>query len=74
MRHPIVIAGGGGRTLKLGRYLRLRDIASDTVRVPHNKLLVSLAHAVGRTEINYFGDRDLVSRPEYQGPLVPLMA
>jgi hypothetical protein len=73
MRHPIVIAGGGGRTLRLGRYLRLRDIASD-VRVPHNKLLVSLAHAVGRTEINYFGDRDLTARPEYQGPLLPLMA
>ncbi|HVU03260.1 MAG TPA: DUF1552 domain-containing protein [Polyangiaceae bacterium] len=73
MRHPVVIAGGGGRTLRLGRYLRLRDIESDT-RIPHNKLLVSIAHAMGRTEINYFGDRDLVSRPEYQGPLVPLMA
>jgi hypothetical protein len=73
MRHPIVIAGGGGRTLKLGRYLRLRDIEG-TARVPHNKLLVSLAHAMGRTEINYFGDRDLKSRAEYQGPLVPLMA
>ena len=73
MRHPIVIAGGGGRTLRLGRYLRLRDILG-TTRVPHNKLLVSLAHAMGRTEINYFGDRDLTSRPEYQGPLVPLMA
>jgi hypothetical protein len=73
MRHPIVIAGGGGRTLRLGRYLRLRDIAG-TDRVPHNKLLVSLAHAMGRTEINYFGDRDLKGRAEYQGPLVPLMA
>jgi hypothetical protein len=29
---------------------------------------------MGRTEINYFGDRDLRSRAEYQGPLVPLMA
>jgi hypothetical protein len=58
MRHPVVIAGGGGRTLRLGRYLRLRDIQG-TVRVPHNKLLVSLAHAMGETEINYFGDRDL---------------
>jgi Protein of unknown function (DUF1552) len=73
MRHPIVIAGGGGRTLRLGRYLRLRDIQG-TDRVPHNKLLVSLAHAMGRTEINYFGDRDLTGRAEYQGPLVPLMA
>jgi hypothetical protein len=73
MRHPVVIAGGGGRTLKLGRYLRLRDI-NGSARVPHNKLLVSLAHAVGRTEINYFGDRDLRSRAEYQGPLTMLMA
>jgi hypothetical protein len=72
MRHPAVIAGGGGRTLRLGRYLRLRDIESD-VRVPHNKLLVSIAHAMGRGEINYFGDRDLVNRSEYQGPLEMLM-
>ncbi len=72
MLHPAVIAGGGGRTLKLGRYLRLRTINSQT-RVPHNKLLVSLAHAMGRTEINYFGDRDLKSRAEYQGPLEMLM-
>lgn len=73
MRHPAVIAGGGGRTLRLGRYLRLRDIEGE-VRVPHNKLLVSIAHAMGRTEINYFGDRDLTNRPEYQGPLEMLMA
>lgn len=73
MRHPAVIAGGGGRTLRLGRYLRLRDIEGDA-RVPHNKLLVSLAHAVGRTEIDYFGDRDLAGRAEYRGPLEPLMA
>lgn len=72
-RHPAVIAGGGGRTLRLGRYLRLRNINSND-RVPHNKLLVSIAHAVGRTEINYFGDRDLKSRAEYQGPLEMLMA
>lgn len=73
MRHPAVIAGGGGRTLKLGRYLRLRDIEGEA-RVPHNKLLVSIAHAMGRTEIDYFGDRDLVDRAEYRGPLEMLMA
>lgn len=72
-RHPCVIAGGGGRTLRLGRYLRLRNIQSDE-RVPHNRLLVSLCHAMGFGDIDYFGDRDLVSRAEYQGPLVPLMA
>jgi len=71
-RHPAIIAGGGNRTLKLGRYLRLRDI-SGSARVPHNKLLTSICHAVGQTGVQFFGDRDLVDRPEYQGPLLPLM-
>jgi hypothetical protein len=71
-RHPAIIAGGGNRTLRLGRYLRLRNIDSQE-RVPHNKLLTSICHAVGLTNINYFGDRDLEDRPEYQGPLEPLM-
>lgn len=71
-RHPAIIAGGGNRTLKLGRYLRLRDIQSND-RVPHNKLLTSICHAMGKTDINFFGDRDLKDRAEYQGPLLPLM-
>jgi hypothetical protein len=71
-RHPAIIAGGGNRTLRLGRYLRLRNIDSDE-RVPHNKLLTSICHAVGQTGVNFFGDRDLVDRPEYQGPLEMLM-
>ena len=72
-RHPAVIAGGGGRTLRLGRYLRLRDINSGD-RVPHNKLLVSIAHAMGVTDIDYFGDRDLRDNAAYRGPLEALMA
>ena len=72
-RHPAIIAGGGGRTLRLGRYLRLRNIASSE-RVPHNKLLVSIAHALGVTDIDYFGDRDLSGNASYRGPLAPLMA
>jgi len=71
-RHPAVIAGGGGRVLKLGRYLRLRTIDS-MERVPHNRLLTSICLAMGLNDINYFGDRDLVGRAEYQGPLLPLM-
>ncbi len=71
-RHPAIIAGGGGKVLKLGRYLRLRKIAGDE-RVAHNRLLVSIAHAVGVTDIDYFGDRDFVGNPFYSGPLVPLM-
>lgn len=72
-RHPAIIAGGGGRTLRLGRYLRLRNIDSGD-RVPHNKLLVSIAQAMGRTEIDFFGDRDVAGRAEYRGPLEMLMA
>jgi hypothetical protein len=71
-RHPSVIAGGGGRVLKLGRYLRLRTIQS-TDRIPHNLLLTSICQAMGLSDINYFGDRDLTTRANYQGPLLPLM-
>ena len=71
-RHPSIIAGGGGRVLKLGRYLRLRDVASGE-RIPHNRLLTSICQALGLSDVNYFGDRDLATRPLYQGPLVPLM-
>ncbi|MBX3252331.1 MAG: hypothetical protein KF901_34475 [Myxococcales bacterium] len=72
-RHPAVIAGGGGRTLRLGRYLRLRNIASSE-RVPHNRLLTSICLAMGLDDVDYFGDRDLRDRAAYRGPLVPLMA
>lgn len=71
-RHPVIIAGGDGRTLKLGRYLRLRNIASDE-RVPHNRLLTSICLAMGLGDVDYFGDRDLAGRANYQGPLLPLM-
>jgi len=72
-RHPCIIAGGGGRTLKLGRYLRVRNIDS-TERVPHNRLLTSICHAIGLTDVNFFGDRDMTNNAAYQGPLVQLMA
>ena len=71
-RHPAIIAGGGGKVLKLGRYLRLRNINSDE-RVAHNRLLVSIAHAVGVTDLDYFGDRDFVGNRFYSGPLTELM-
>lgn len=71
-RHPIIIAGGGGKTLKLGRYLRLRNPDSDE-RVAHNRLLVSIAQACGLGDVDYFGDRDFVGNSFYSGPLTPLM-
>ena len=58
--------------LKLGRYLRLRNIESDE-RVPHNRLLTSICMAMGLGDIEYFGDRDLVDRPNYHGPLTQIM-
>jgi hypothetical protein len=72
-RHPAIIAGGGGKVLKIGRYLRLRTIESDE-RVAHNRLLVSIAHAVGVSDIDYFGDRDFDGDAFYSGPLTQLMA
>jgi hypothetical protein len=71
-RHPAIIAGGGGKVLKLGRYLRLRNIDSDE-RVAHNRLLVSIAHAVGVTDLDYFGDRDFDGNTFYSGPLTQIM-
>jgi hypothetical protein len=75
-RHPAIIAGGGNRTLRLGRYLRLRDMSSNddvSKLVPHNKLLTAICHAMGQTQIDFFGDRDLEDRADYKGPLEMLM-
>jgi hypothetical protein len=71
-QHPAIIAGGGGKVLKLGRYLRLRNIDS-TERVAHNRLLVSIAQAVGLGDVEYFGDRDFVGNAFYSGPLTQIM-
>jgi hypothetical protein len=71
-RHPAIIAGGGGRVLKIGRYLRLRAMEGDE-RVPHNRLLVSIAQAMGLGDVDYFGDRDFDGHSFYSGPLTQLM-
>jgi hypothetical protein len=71
-RHPAIIAGGGGKTLKTGRYLRLRNIEGDD-RVAHNRLLVSIAQAMGLSDVEYFGDRDFEGNSFYSGPLTQLM-
>lgn len=71
-RHPAIIAGGGGKVLKTGRYLRLRNIQSED-RVAHNRLLVSIAQAVGLSDVEYFGDRDFAGNSFYSGPLTQLM-
>jgi hypothetical protein len=71
-RHPAIIAGGGGKALKIGRYLRLRNINGDE-RVAHNRLLVSIAHAMGLGDVDYFGDRDFEGNSFYSGPLTQIM-
>ncbi|MCH9688380.1 MAG: DUF1552 domain-containing protein [Deltaproteobacteria bacterium] len=51
---PFVLLGGAGGRLEMGRYLQYD-------RVPHNRLLVSLCHAMGLTEQQTFGDIDVGS-------------
>ncbi len=45
---PWLVAGGGGGTIKSGRYLQFPD-------VPHNNLLVSLCNAMGFSDVTTFG-------------------
>jgi hypothetical protein len=71
-RHPAIIAGGGGKVLKTGRYLRLRNMEGEE-RVAHNRLLVSIAHAMGVGDLDFFGDRDFEGNSFYSGPLTQLM-
>ncbi|MBC7658542.1 MAG: hypothetical protein H7249_02450, partial [Chitinophagaceae bacterium] len=42
------LAGGAGGALKMGRYLNYKGL-------PHNNLLVSLANAMGLSDIKTFG-------------------
>jgi hypothetical protein len=48
---PIVMVGGGAG-FKMGRSLKLDN-------VPHNRLWLALAHAMGHTELKTFGQEDL---------------
>jgi len=55
---PFVLVGNGLDGIKTGRALRLDD-------VPHNRLLLSLAHGLGHTSLTRFGNPDLCTA----GPL-----
>ena len=48
---PMVLVGGGAG-LKMGRSLRFD-------KVPHNRLWLSLAQAMGHSELTTFGQADL---------------
>jgi hypothetical protein len=50
-RVPFVLAGGAGGSVATGRYLQFAD-------VPHNRLLVSLCHAMGVSDVDQFGTTD----------------
>jgi hypothetical protein len=62
MNIPWVVAGGAGGYLKMGRYLQYKD-------EPHNKLLVSMCHAMGMEDVTRVGD---ATQPA--GPLAGLTA
>ena len=53
---PFVVAGGGALGVDTGRYLRLGGIE-------HNRLLVSLCHALGRSDVVRFGLMDSGTGP-----------
>jgi hypothetical protein len=52
---PFVLAGGAGGYFRTGRLVDLGRDAANKGRT-HNDLLVSLCHAMGRTEVKTFGD------------------
>lgn len=60
-RTPFVVAGGGQGAHKPGRFL---DYEANGARgVIHNRLLVSLAHAFGMTDVTTFGNNDTGTGP-----------
>lgn len=59
---PFVFAGGRGAGVRTGRYTRFEGIE-------HNRMLVSLAHYMGVTEMETIGDTD-----EGRGPLSALLS
>ncbi len=79
MTIPAIIAGGGGGKIRQGRYLRFHEPwagysgARPQNGTPHNKVLTSICHAVGLTDINYVGDPRAASNSRYQGPLSEIM-
>lgn len=59
---PFVVAGGAGGRLRTGRFLDLKGVL-------HNRLLVSMFHAMGLPDVQTFGSTD-----NGRGPLPELMA
>lgn len=60
---PVIVAGGGGDTFRLGQWVNLAN------RPRHTKLLTSIVHAFGMTHIGTIGEWDDAGS---QGPLLEL--
>jgi hypothetical protein len=54
---PFVLAGGASGAIPMGRYLEFDEM------VDHNRLLVSMCHAMGLPDIETFGNTDLGKGP-----------
>jgi hypothetical protein len=54
---PFVVAGGASGAIETGRYLEFDELTE------HNRLLVSMCHAMGLPDIETFGDTDLGTGP-----------
>ncbi|MDQ3031531.1 MAG: DUF1552 domain-containing protein [Myxococcota bacterium] len=53
---PWLLAGGSGSAMRMGRYVQYGDES-------HNRLLLSIAHAMGLTDLTTFGDPAHCSGP-----------
>jgi hypothetical protein len=69
---PFITAGGAGGAVKTGRFLRYStaapaDYGASQAAFPessyHNRLLVSICHAMGVSDVNTFGNTDKGSGP-----------
>ena len=60
-RTPFVVAGGGRNALKPGRFLDFE--ANGGKGAIHNRLLVSLCHGMGLTDVAKFGNTDTGTGP-----------
>jgi hypothetical protein len=54
---PFVVAGGASGAIETNRYLEFNEM------VDHNRLLVSMCHAMGLHDVDTFGDTDQGSGP-----------
>lgn len=69
---PFIIAGSAGGYFKQGQYIKLAD-SNDNRSAPHNKLLTTLANAVG-VPLERFGTTDSAAQTMQSGQYEELLA